>query len=155
MPRMKSWLPLYHGVRAKVDKQTNKHSNIVQHTTEDIKTHHPSFFPITILPLSFHNKQKLTMADQCNNINSSSQHPSVCCVHNTETQPLLGHHHGHHASGSQYQHQAPPPAYYVDMRGNNNKDGCYTPSNVHHQCKLSYAFFLPLRKWISPLSPLT
>ncbi|KAG0279873.1 hypothetical protein BGZ97_009493, partial [Linnemannia gamsii] len=77
------------------------------------------------------------MVDHCNNSNSSSQHPSVCCVHNTENQPLLGYHPGHHASGSQYPSQAPPPAYYVDMSGNNNKGGCYTPShapNVHHQC---------------------
>ncbi|KAG0286218.1 hypothetical protein BGZ96_009634 [Linnemannia gamsii] len=76
------------------------------------------------------------MADHCNNSNSSSQHPSVCCVHNTETQPLLGYHNGHHASGSQYQ-APPPPAYYVDMSGNSNKGGCYTPSHapdVQRQC---------------------
>ncbi|KAF9156611.1 hypothetical protein BG015_003579 [Linnemannia schmuckeri] len=62
------------------------------------------------------------MAANCNNSNSSSQYPSVCCVHNTESQPLLGYHNAHHASGSsQYQYQSPPPEYHVDMTANNRK----------------------------------
>lgn len=94
-------------------------------------------FPIIhCLSISFQQIYK-QMAAHCNNSNSSSQFPSVCCVHNTESQPLLGHHSGHHASGSsQYQHQTPPPAYYVDMTGN-NKGGHCTSSHapVHQHCK--------------------
>ncbi|KAF8945301.1 hypothetical protein BGZ47_002933 [Haplosporangium gracile] len=73
------------------------------------------------------------MAAHCNNSNSSSQFPSVCCVHNTESQPLLGHHNAHHASsGSQYQYQSPPPAYHVDMTGNNKNGHCNCQQHYHH-----------------------
>ncbi|KAF9339657.1 hypothetical protein BGZ91_005175 [Linnemannia elongata] len=82
------------------------------------------------------------MATHCNNSNSSSQFPSVCCVHNTESQPLLGHHSGHHTSGSsQYQHQPPPPDYYVDMSGNNKGGHCtssHAPFQQQCHCQQHY-----------------
>ncbi|KAG9066887.1 hypothetical protein KI688_012799 [Linnemannia hyalina] len=83
------------------------------------------------------------MAVHCNNSNSSSQYPSVCCVYNSESQPLLGHHTGHHASGSsQHQHQAPsPPAYYVDMSGDNKGGHCtssHAPLQQQCHCQQHY-----------------
>ncbi|KAF9135657.1 hypothetical protein BGW39_001537 [Mortierella sp. 14UC] len=69
------------------------------------------------------------MAPHCNHCDSSSQYPPVCCVHNTESQPLLG----HHAHSSQQ--APPPPEYCIDMNGGDSKGAYYAPAPTHnHQC---------------------
>ncbi|KAF9912722.1 hypothetical protein EC991_009458 [Linnemannia zychae] len=68
------------------------------------------------------------MAHHCNHSDSVSQYPPVCCVHNTENQPLLG----HHAHASQ---QAPPPEYRLDMNGGDSKGAYYASAPAYqHQC---------------------
>ncbi|KAG0367364.1 hypothetical protein BGX24_003269 [Mortierella sp. AD032] len=72
------------------------------------------------------------MAHHCNHSDSGSQYPPVCCVHNTESQPLLGHH-AHPQYQQQQQHPVPPPEYCIDMNGGDSKGAYYASAPAHHQ----------------------